>query len=184
MPGPKHTEEWVAIARITRSRGNRGEVSAISLSDHPERFQQLEEVLLFGAEASPETPVRFTVEEIWHHGARLIFKFQGVDSISEADRLRNAEIRVPMEERFPLPEGEYYHSDLEGCEVVERTSGETVGVVERFLEQGGNGMLQVKPASANHEILIPFIRNICVEIDVEAKRIVIDPPEGLLELNS
>ncbi len=136
MLDPKQTEEWVVIARITRSRGNRGEVSAVSLSDHPERFQRLKEVMLFGAEGYPQTPVRLTVEELWHHGARLIFKFEGVDSISEADRLRNTEIRVPMAERFPLPPEEYYHSDLEGCEVVQQANGDTVGVVKKFLEQG------------------------------------------------
>ena len=166
-----------------RTRGNRGELSAAPLSNHLERFEQLGEVLLAGAVGFPNEPRFFEVEEVWEHGARLVFKFRGVDSISDAEPLRGAEVRVPESERFGLPEDEFYYSDLVGCTVVERSSGRPVGEVKEFLEQGGNGLLQVLDAR-RREVLIPFNRAICVEVDLDAKRIEIDPPEGLLELNS
>jgi 16S rRNA processing protein RimM len=180
--GPAGQDEWVVIARLLRTRGRRGELSAISLSSHPERFEQLREVVLFGAEGFPDEPRSFTVEEIWDHGARLIFKFEGVETISDAETLRGAEVRVPASERFALPPGEYYHSDLVGCEVVDIAFQKRIGRVEEFLEQGGNGLLRVID-EREQEVLIPFRKEICVRIDVDSKTISVDLPEGLLELN-
>ncbi len=180
--GDAPTGEWVTIARLMRTRGRRGELSAVSFSSHPERFAQLARVALIGAEGFPGEIRTYEIEEIWEHGARLIFKFKGVDSISEAEKLRGAEVCVPMAERFPLPPDEYYQSDLVGCEVLERRTGRRVGRVADFLEAGGSGLLQVE-GEGGEEILIPFTREICVRVDVEGKQIEIDPPEGLLELN-
>ena len=174
--------EWVAVARLTRTRGNRGELAAIALTSHPERFQQLREVVLFGAEGSPDAERRMRVEEVWEHGSRFVFKFEGVDTISDAEKLRGAEVCIPAEERPRLPEGEYYHSDLVGCEVVDAGTGERIGVVRAFLEEAGAGLLQVERPDGG-ELLAPFRSAICVEIDCERKRIAVRLPEGLLELN-
>ena len=87
---------WVAIALLGKTRGNRGEVTALALSGKPERYQALREVYLFGR-ASPERPQRYEVESTWFHAGTLIFKFRGVDSISDAERLAGAEVRVPIE---------------------------------------------------------------------------------------
>ena len=76
--------DWVTIARIAGARGNKGEVSAQSLSSHPERFENLHEVEVSRPDGSR---IQLVVEEIWEHKDRLIFKFQGVDSISDAEKL-------------------------------------------------------------------------------------------------
>ncbi len=174
--------EWVTVARLMRTRGRRGELSAVSLSSHPERFAGLKWVALRGAEGFPNEVRKFEVEETWEHGARLIFKFKGVDSISEAEKLRGAEVCVPLAERFPLPPDEYYQSDLVGCAVLDHRTGRRLGRVADFLEAGGSGLLQVE-GEGGGEILIPFTGEICVRVDVERREIEIDPPEGLLELN-
>jgi len=153
------------------------------LSSHPERFAGLREVTLFGGEGFPGKRRSFEFEEIWEHGDRLIFKFAGVDSIGDAQALRGAEVQVPGEERFSLPEDEYYHSDLIGCRVVDRRTGRELGVVREFWEAGGNGLLRVFD-ERDKEILVPFRKEICVVIDIEAKRIDIVPPEGLVGLNA
>jgi 16S rRNA processing protein RimM len=165
-----------------KTRGRRGELSGVPLSSHPERFQQLGQVLLSGAEAFPDDPRLFTVEEVWEHGARLIFKFEGVDSISDAEQLRGAEVMVPASERFELPEDEFYYSDLVGCEIYDRATGQRIGEVKEFLEQGGNGLLRVED-ERGREVLTPFVKAICVDIDLESKRIGVDLPEGLVDLN-
>jgi len=180
--GDAPTGEWVTVARLMRARGRRGELSAVPLSGHPERFARLKRVALIGAEGFPGEIRSYEVEQTWRHGERLIFKFKGVDSISDAEKLRGAEVCVPMAERFPLPPDEYYQSDLVGCTVVDRRSGRPVGRVTDFLEAGGSGLLEVEGVDGG-EILIPFTREICVRVDVEAKEIEVDPPEGLLELN-
>ncbi len=177
-------EEWVTIARIQRARGRSGEVSAVPLSSRPERFSTLQEVVLCG-DAGPLFEGRpVGVEQVWHHGQRVIFKFRGVDSIPDAERLRGAEIRIPLGQRPAPPEGEYYHSDLVGCEVVERATGQVLGVVENWRDYGGAGLLEVNRPAGGGELLIPFASSICVEIDPRARRIVVELPEGLKEVNS
>jgi len=83
-PETLRTGEWVVIARLTRTRGNRGELAATSMSGREERFADLGVVTLFGAEGFPDSPQRRAVERVWRHGVRLVFKFEGADSISEA----------------------------------------------------------------------------------------------------
>ncbi len=65
----------------------------------------------------------YHVEEVWDHDGTLVFKFGGVDSITDAEKLRGAEVQVPLADRIALEPGEYFHSDLIGCEVRERGSG-------------------------------------------------------------
>ena len=115
------------------------------------------------------------------HGDHLIFKFQGVDTISDAEKLAGAEVSIPLEQRAELADDEVYQSDLVGCEVIDAT-GRSLGVVSDFQETGGTPLLEVKTA-AGRELLIPFATSICIKIDLENKQIVVDPPDGLLDLN-
>jgi 16S rRNA processing protein RimM len=172
--------QWVAIARLGKAWGNRGALAATSLSSRPERFQQLDEVFLFREEA-PVGAGGFLVESIWEHAGAWVFKFRGVDTISQAEMLEHAEVRIPMAQRLPVPEGEHYLSDLMGCEVRERATGELVGMVTGWQDAGGAGLLQIGEGDA--KLLVPVARSICVEIDTRAKRILVDLPEGLKDLN-
>ncbi len=173
------TEAWVTLARLGRSWGRRGEVSAVSLSSGVERFRHLREVFLAGRDGAVRPA---EIESVWEHRGQLIFKFRGVDSITEAEALAGAELRVPREQRAPLPDDEYYQSDLVGCEVIERASGERLGTVTGWQEYGGPALLEVR-AGEEEPLLIPFARAICTEIDLAARRIVVDLPEGLKELS-
>ena len=165
-------EGWVAIAVLGKTRGNRGELTALPLSGKPERFESLEEVFLFGSGA------RYEVEFTWFHQGTLIFKFRGVDTISDAELLTGAEVRVPLDQRTPLDPGEFFQDDLLGCQVIDRRTGQSLGAVSGWEDGGGSGLLVV-----NGGLLIPFARSICVEIDPEARRIAVDLPEGLKDLN-
>lgn len=177
-------EGWIAIAVLGRSRGNRGEITALPLSGKPERYQALEEVYLFGTGAGSgsgargDSGERYEVESTWFHNATLIFKFRGVDTISDAQRLSGAEVRVPLGQRTPLEPGEFFQSDLVGCQVVDRRTGQPLGTVTAWEDSGGSGLLVVDGG-----LLIPFARSICVEIDPAAGRIAVELPEGLKELN-
>ncbi len=144
---------WVAVAILGKTRGNRGEITAFALSNKPERYQELREVFLFGSGECAE------VESTWFHNGVLIFKFRGVDTISDAERLAGVEVRIPISERVPLEENEFFQSDLMGCEVVDRRSGASLGRVTAWEDGGGSGLLVVG------DLLIPFVRAICVEID-------------------
>jgi len=170
-------DQWVAIARLGRAWGIRGELAATALTSKPERFQKLEEVFLFRDGQALE-PGRFQVESVREHQRAWLFKFRGVDTMSQAEALERAEIRIPQSERLALEESEHYLSDLMGCEVRDRATGELVGVVTGWDDAGGPGLLEV-----GENLMIPFARSICVEIDTHAKRILVNLPEGLKDLN-
>jgi len=121
------------------------------------------------------------VELIWMHGDHLIFKFKGVDSISDAERLRGAEVSIPIEERAEIPEGEYYQSDLVGCEVI-NADGRLLGVIEGWQETAGTALVEVKRPDGK-ELLVPFAKSIFTRIDLDQKRVEVNLPEGLEDLN-
>jgi 16S rRNA processing protein RimM len=172
-----NSEGWVAIARVARPWGRRGEVVAEILTDFPLLFESRRRVFLEGF-AGP-----MIVESARLHQGRVVLKFSGTDSISQAERWRGRNVFVPSEERVALPSEHYYHSDLCGARVARETADglETVGVVETVEETGGVDLLRVRTREG--EALIPLAQDICKRIDTAAKIIVVDPPEGLLEAN-
>ena len=170
MTGPE--PRWVTVALLGKTRGNRGEITALALSSKPERYQSLRRVYLFGG-GEP-----FEVESAWFHERALVLKFRGIDSISDAEKLAGAEVRIPESERTPLEPGEFFQTDLVGCAVIERKTGHCLGRVAGWEDSGGSGLLVVEGG-----LLIPFARSICVEIDPAARRIVVELPEGLKDLN-
>ena len=99
---PAAADAWTTVAILTRPRGNRGELTAFSLSSKPERFIELRSVHLFGSGAA------FEVERVWDHEGTLVFKFRGIDSISDAEKLRGAEVRVPKSQRVELEAGRVF----------------------------------------------------------------------------
>jgi 16S rRNA processing protein RimM len=172
--------QWVTIARLGRAWGNRGELAAIALTSKPERFQQLQEVFLF-REGEPVGAGGIEVEKVWEHGREWVFKFRGVDTISQAELLERAEVRIPLVDRLPVERDEHYVSDLMGCEVRDGATGELLGAVTGWQDAGGSGLLEV--GNGDEPLLIPFARSLCVEIDTVKKKIVVNLPEGLKDLN-
>jgi 16S rRNA processing protein RimM len=167
-------EELVAIAKIAKPRGLKGEVVADILTDFPERFDDLENVTAVLGNGERR---ELKIEDHWFQNERIVLKFARVDSVEAAEELRDAEICVPETDAVKLDTGEFYDWQLEGCEVV-TTDGNSIGKVRELMRTGGTENLVV---DGDREYLIPFAESICVEVDVEKKRIVIDPPEGLLE---
>jgi 16S rRNA processing protein RimM len=121
------------------------------------------------------------VERIWIHGEHVIFKFKGVDTISDAERLAGADVSIPIEERASIDEGEYYQSDLIGCQIFNEQD-RLLGTVEAWQETGGPLLLEVRTGDGK-ELLIPFAKSIFTKIDLERKRIEVKLPEGLEDLN-
>lgn len=167
----------VLVGFVARTHGNKGQVILKSESDFAEqRFRAGARVFArIGSgpvEALEMTSVRF-------QQGRPIVGFAGFDTISEAERLARAELRIPEAEQEPLPDGVYYHHQLIGCEVMTR-GGDVLGRVSEVQGDGQATRLVVRGPRV--EVLIPLAQEIC-EIDVAAKKIVVTPPEGLLEVN-
>jgi 16S rRNA processing protein RimM len=188
----EHRDQFLAIARIVKPQGRKGEVAAEILTDFPGRFQGLQRAYLERPGTSPEPVV---VENAWPHKHRIILRFSGVDSIEEADRLRGLYVLIPSQERTRLGARQFYVSDLKGCRVLREHQGALteVGTVTDVEPTGGVDLLRVALVDGQggevegggklRETLIPLAEAICTRFDLEAKIIVINPPEDLLDLN-
>ena len=165
--------DLISIARVVRPRGIRGELVAELLTDFPVRFEGLEAVTAVLGDDRRE----LKIENAWFQNERIVLKFEGVDTIEAAEELRDSEICVDESDAVELDEGEFFDWQLEGCEAV-TVGGEMLGTVKELMRTGGTEILVVE---GDREYLIPFAESICTEVDVENKRIVVDPPGGLLE---
>jgi 16S rRNA processing protein RimM len=168
-------EDLVAIAKIVKSRGLRGELVADVLTDFPERFDGLENVIGLSPDG---TRTDLKIEDSWFQKDRIVFRFSGFDSIEKADTLRGVEICIPESQAVELDEDEFFDWQLKGCEV-ETIDGERVGVLRELMRTGGTEILVVE--NAGREYLIPFAEAICTDVDIVNRKITIDPPDGLLE---
>ncbi|MGC2657829.1 MAG: ribosome maturation factor RimM [Bryobacteraceae bacterium] len=166
----------VILAEILRPRGNRGEVLARSLTDVPGRLESLKEAHVRFPDGQDAA---VALSEAWPHKGDWVLKLEGVNSIDAAERFGGSELWVPFSSRAKLPAGEYFQSDLIGCEILD-TAGKTIGTVEGWQEYGGPPLLEVRVNGRN--VLIPFVKAICLHIDLEARRMTVEVPEGLLEL--
>jgi 16S rRNA processing protein RimM len=168
-------EDLIAIAKLAKPRGLRGEIVGDVLTDFPERFDGLKQVL---AVAPNGETSELEIERFWFQKNRIVFKFTGYDSIEAVEELRNYEICVAEAEAVELETDEFFDWDLENC-AVETVEGVKLGTVKEVMRTGGTEVLVV--TGETKEYLIPFAETICTEIDVENKLIKVDAPEGLLD---
>jgi 16S rRNA processing protein RimM len=109
-----------------------------------------------------------------------IVSLKGIDTLDKAESITGQEIWIPEEDLQPLVRGKYYLFQLSGCSVVTK-GGESIGSVKDILFIKENDLLVVEKGKRN--VFIPFSESICIGVDLTKKEIVIDPPEGLLDLN-
>lgn len=170
-------DSMALVGRIARPHGLRGQVFVAPETDF------VDERFAVGARLwtrSSRGDEALTIASVRVQNGRPVVGFAGFSTIDDVERLAGLELRVPEEELRPLGDGEYYHHQLVGC-LVESVLGERIGQVVRV--DGGSGGTLLAVEGPRGEILIPFAQHICVEVDVGSRRIRIDPPEGLLELN-
>ncbi len=174
-------EKWIVVGRILRERGRIGELTAEIYSSQPGRAEKLKDVML--GLGGLKRPVQ--VERLWYHNGRPVFKFFGIDSISDAERWRGADLLAPASERARPEPGEYSHADLIGCEVRTFAAEQPLGIVRGIEDYGSQILLSVEKYAEKTgagEMLIPFVKAICREIDVARKVIRVELPEGLSDL--
>jgi 16S rRNA processing protein RimM len=179
---------WALLAHLVRPQGRHGEVLADILTDFPERFSERKRLFLIASEkdassaARNRPPREIILENHWLHKGRIVFKFAGIDSINDADTLRGFDVAIPASERAPLDDGAVYISDLIGCELVDRASGENA--IGRVVNVDREASLLVVESTGGAELLIPFTRAYLEKMDIGAKRIEMRLPSGLLEINA
>jgi len=192
--------KFVTVARILRARGNKGEVAAELLTDFPERLPEIKEMSLREQSGARRGVVlrAFWVDR--NHPGKGVFHFEGVNSIDDAEKLRGLEVQIPLECRAEVPAGSFFVTDLIGCSVFELAATASpvssspcslaqapalLGKVRDvyFPGEGQPGTPLLAVDTSRGELLVPLAEDICKRLDVVARRIEVQLPEGLRELN-
>jgi 16S rRNA processing protein RimM len=168
------------VGRIARPHGIRGQVVVNLETDFPhERFQAGAEFFVKRTPAAVNVE-RLVISTVRFHNERPIVGFEGVDDMNQAKSWAGTELRVPLDRLAALPPSTFYRHDLVGC-AVERVDGSRIGEVTDV--EGALGGSRLVVSTGRGDVLVPLAAEICRSIDPAGKRIVIEPPEGLLELN-
>jgi 16S rRNA processing protein RimM len=168
-------DDLLLIGRVARAHGNRGQVIVNPETDFPEARFRAGQVVLMGPETAP-TPREIT--SVRFHQGRPIVGLAGVETMNDAEALAGAAMWMPAAALGPLPARTFYRHDLVGCDVFDR-AGAAIGRVT-----GVEGTIDRSCLVVGDGVMIPMVEGICVDVDPAAGRIVVDPPEGLLDLNS
>jgi 16S rRNA processing protein RimM len=163
-------EPTVAVGRITRAHGVRGEVAVLVISEVSDRFAE-------GATVWLEDGRSLTVSSSRPHGDRLLVRFREVADRAQAQALQRALLVVPESASPTLPEGSWWDHQIEGC-AIETDSGRTLGIVREVIHTGANEVWSAIDEGGN-ETLVPVLEDVLVSVDVEAKRIVVREIPGL-----
>lgn len=173
---------YLVVGHLNKPHGTKGEFFVWPLTDHPESVYAPGVVLLLGEEdenePNPDLPP-LRIESVRPFKRGVLVCFGGVDSRSQADLLRGRYLFRAADALEPLAEGEVFYHQLLGL-AVSTVDGVEVGKVTEVFELASADMLEVQ--GENGVVMIPFLDHIVVDIDVEGRRMVIDPPDGLLDL--
>lgn len=164
----------ITIGQITTAHGSRGEVKVLPLTDFPDRFSLLDQVVV---ELNGRIEVR-RLESARPHKQFVILKLQGIEDPETAQRLRNAQLKISEQQLMPLPDGHYYIFQLLNMEVFTE-EGEYLGKIDNIFRTGSNDVYQV--LNEGKELLIPALKQVVLEIDPVNRRMVIRPLAGMLE---
>jgi 16S rRNA processing protein RimM len=170
-------EDLVVIGEVTRPHGLRGEMRVTPHTDRPERFQGLGECVLWDERSDTRSVRRITGAR--RQGEAVLLSLAGCESVEAATALVGRLVALPRAQALPPPPGHVYPWQLVGCHVVTE-DGRAVGEVSGIEPSPAQDLWVVRGAEREH--LIPAVAEIVVDVDVAARRVVIRPPEGLLDL--
>jgi len=170
------SDDLILIARAVRTHGLKGEIVAELLTDFPQRFEDIDQLVL----VSPSGERKLVeLENYWFQKNRVVLKLADYNDVDGAKELVGYDFALPESDRVPLEEDEFYDWELEGCAV--KVGDKSIGQVQSVLKTGGAEILVIADDSGKEQ-LVPLAAEIVVKIDTAARVILIDPPEGLLEL--
>lgn len=164
------------IGKITNTHGIKGEVKVKQITDFIERFDEGSIIYVIDHNNNAQ-PLEIDGFRTQHNN--LLIHFKGYDSIEDVEDFKGLLLKIKQEQLTDLPENEFYYYEIIGC-TVWTTDEDEIGMIDHILSPGANDVWVVKNA-ANKEVLIPYIQDVVKEVDVENKRVIIEPMEGLLE---
>jgi 16S rRNA processing protein RimM len=184
MSAEDRDREFVLLARLIRAQGRQGEVIADILTDFPERFAERRRVWLLPRDVGG-APREAEIERHWLHKGRVVLKFVGVDSISDAAVLSGSRVAIPREQRAPLADDAVYVADLIGCHLIDEAGGAVdLGPVLEVERGAGDALDMLVLKSGEDELLIPFAKAYLVSLDLDARVLRMRLPAGLTTINA
>lgn len=162
------------IGQIVNTFGIKGFVKVNPFVDDISRFDELKKVYIKKQKVLKE----LEVQEVKYHKNMVLLKFKDIDTVEEAENLRNSYLEVDRENAIDLEEGTYFIADLLGLEVI-TDEGKTLGKLEDIFNTGSNDIYVVKD-ELGKQILLPAISEVIKEIDIEGKKILVHLLEGLM----
>lgn len=174
--------KWVIIGEVVATHGNRGEVRVVPYTEFPDRFQSMNKIILFAANENYPA-FSLELESSRFHKNFVMLKLKGIDSISQAQRLKGMVIKVDRQDVIPLPPGKNYIFELVGLNVI-TTDDINLGVITDVLQTGANDVYVVKPhpgITKKDNILIPVIKQVVLEVNLEQQCVKVNLLDGLLE---
>ncbi len=168
-------DDRIVIGRVVKPHGLGGEVVVELLTDFPERFREGLTVQVLEVHGGLREA---RLASSRPHGARALVTFEGVSDVTAAEGLRGAELSVNPGDAAPRPAGYVYHWEIEGAEAVDAAGG-PLGRVTKLEDAGGRPLLVLETPRGPRDV--PFSRPIVVSVDIAKKRVVLDPPPGLLD---
>jgi len=167
------TENLITIGKIVSTQGHRGEVRVLPYTDFPERFKTMKEILVT---LDGQTRVMHP-EKVWEHKSFIIIKFKEVPDMNQAELLRNALIQITPEDLAELPEQTYYIFQIIGLEVYTE-EGRFLGKIKEVLATGCNDVYVVG-REGQKDLLIPALKTVVKDINLDKKTMVVELMEGL-----
>jgi 16S rRNA processing protein RimM len=166
--------EYLSIGQIVNTHGVRGEIKVYPLTNDLDRFRKLKQVLI----EKNNQLINYNITSVKFLKNVAILKLENVDSVEEAIKLKNLYMKVDRSKAVKLPKGSYFICDLLDCQVYDNTIG-LLGKLVNIIETGSNAVYVVK-ADNGKEILIPALKSVIKEINLEERKITTELPEGLI----
>lgn len=167
--------EYLRIGKIVNTMGIKGEVKILPLTDNPDRFNKLKWCFVENRGEQKE----INIEAIRFHKNFVIAKFQGIDDMNTAQRLKEAYVLVDRQNAVKLKKDEYFICDLIGLEVY-TIENEFIGTIKDVITTGSNDVYVIQTEEGK-EILIPAIKQVVKEVSIENKKMLVEMMEGLME---
>lgn len=171
---PKGPGEWIGVGEIITTHGVRGELRIHPLTDDPERWEELTRVFCSTSEGTKE----LHVESVRYHKQAVVVKFEELSDMTQAEKFRGAWLWLPKSERKPLPADRFYRDQIVGIEVYNEHDV-NLGSVQEILQTGANDVFVVK--GKGREILLPALKSVVMTVDLDANRMQVRIPPGLME---
>ncbi|MDF2593761.1 MAG: rimM [Clostridia bacterium] len=169
-------EKMFTVGKIVNTHGIKGEVKVVPTTDDPKRFEKLQTIYV-----ERKIIEEYKIESIRYHKKFVLMKFEGVETLNDAELFKNAVLKINRKDSLPLEENEYYISDLYGVEVLTE-EGRRLGEITDVIYTGSNDVYVIKREDTEKELLIPAIKQVIRQVDLSQKKMVVKLLEGLEEL--